>query len=145
VIYNSSFVSTAQGYNRWNCLSTLDECRPWRYQRSNVYFQHYPNSLSYHGKQANILIDDEGHACLADFGLTTIIPDTIPGYSMTTMTNEGTLRWMAPELLSPEQFGLTKCILSEESDIYAFGMVVYEVNSFVQASYGMIKHRRARL
>ena len=34
---------------------------------------------------------------------------------------------MAPELLSPGKFGLPNGRVSKEADIYAFGMVVYEV------------------
>ena len=34
---------------------------------------------------------------------------------------------MAPELLNPRKFGLRNGRVSEQADIYAFGMVVYEV------------------
>ena len=34
---------------------------------------------------------------------------------------------MAPELLYTSDFGLTLCQVSKEADIYAFGMVIYEV------------------
>ena len=33
----------------------------------------------------------------------------------------GTLRWAAPELLEKER------VISKEADVYAFGMVVFEV------------------
>lgn len=36
---------------------------------------------------------------------------------------------MSPELLDPASFGLQKCRLTRESDIYALGMVIYEVLS----------------
>jgi serine/threonine protein kinase len=85
--------------------------------------------VSYDLEQPNILMNDNGQPCLADFGLTKIICDSLPGYSITT-ANEGTARWMAPELIMPELYGLTKCVSSKESDIYAFGMVVCEVNVF---------------
>jgi serine/threonine protein kinase len=39
------------------------------------------------------------------------------------------LRWMAPELLIPEDFDLDKGVPSKQSDIYSFGMVIYEVLS----------------
>jgi hypothetical protein len=38
---------------------------------------------------------------------------------------------MEPELLEPEQFGLTRSIPAKESDMHAFGMVVCEVNTFL--------------
>ena len=40
---------------------------------------------------------------------------------------KGTLSHMAPELLYPEKFDLFGCNVSKQADIYAFGMVVYEV------------------
>jgi serine/threonine protein kinase len=84
-------------------------------------------------------MNENERACLADFGLTTIICDAIPGYSITT-ANHSTARWTAPELFDPELCGLTKSVHSEECDIYAFGMVIYEVNALVQTDHGIIRH-----
>lgn len=39
----------------------------------------------------------------------------------------GTPPYMAPELIFPPKFGLDRLRLSKEADIYAFGMVVYEI------------------
>jgi len=44
-------------------------------------------------------------------------------------TTGGTIPWMSPELLYPENFGLKKSHLTKESDCYALGMVIYEVLS----------------
>ena len=41
----------------------------------------------------------------------------------------GTTRWMSPELLHPDLFGLEDSRPTKESDCYAFGMVIYEVLS----------------
>jgi serine/threonine protein kinase len=41
----------------------------------------------------------------------------------------GTIKWMSPELLDPEKFGLKKSRPTKESDSYALGMVIYEVLS----------------
>lgn len=41
--------------------------------------------------------------------------------------NQGTWSHMAPELLFPRKFGLPDGRVSKQADIYAFGMVVYEV------------------
>ena len=41
----------------------------------------------------------------------------------------GTLRWMSPELLDPEQFGSKNCLYTKASDCYALGMVILEVLS----------------
>ena len=39
----------------------------------------------------------------------------------------GTPSHMAPELLYPKKFGLRTCRVSKQADIYAIGMVIYEV------------------
>jgi serine/threonine protein kinase len=83
-------------------------------------------------RQLNILISRSGRACLADFGLATA-RDSKPIIMtyMTTGKTTGTLRWQAPELfaemqsLNPEspQKGNTPA-----TDVYAYGLVCYEVN-----------------
>ena len=58
----------------------------------------------------------------------TIVYD--PGLGMEAANCEiggGTTPFMAPELLLPSKFGLYKCIPSKEADIYAIGMVIYQV------------------
>ena len=80
-------------------------------------------------EKANILIDENGHALLSDFGLLAIIPDTTNIVSSNSFSQAGTHRWMSPELLYPERFGLEHCLPTEPSDCYALGMVVYEVLS----------------
>lgn len=80
-------------------------------------------------KGANILITQEGHACLADFGLLTMASDpTIPIASGSSIKG-GTTRWMSPELLDPDQFGIKDSRPTKESDSYALGMVILEVLS----------------
>ena len=89
--------------------------------------------------QANILVNQSFRACLADFGLSTIIGierRAAANPSLTSMTSKtslmsftagGTPRWMSPELLDPDRFGITDCRPTKQSDCYALGMVVYEV------------------
>ena len=79
--------------------------------------------------KANILIDETGHACLADFGLVTIISDATSLVSSSPHTHGGTYRWMSPELFCPEDFGLADGRRTKHSDCYALGMVIYEVLS----------------
>ena len=79
--------------------------------------------------KANILIDETGHACLADFGLVTIISDATNLVSSSPHTHGGTYRWMSPELFCPEDFGLADGRRTKHSDCYALGMVIYEVLS----------------
>ncbi|KAI0073086.1 kinase-like protein [Panus rudis PR-1116 ss-1] len=72
-------------------------------------------------KAANILIKDNGEACLSDFGLAEIKMHTT-NYGITTSNSDkrGSARWMAPEQMLQ---GTT----SRHSDIYSFGMTMYEV------------------
>ena len=79
--------------------------------------------------KVNILVDQEGHACLADFGLLTIVSD--PGYTTTSSlhTSGGTRRWMSPELIDPSRANLQHHQPTKESDCYALGMVALEVLS----------------
>jgi len=70
----------------------------------------------------NILIDQNSHARLADFGLLTIVLDSTHHTSST-----GTTRWMSPELLDPDRFGRGDCRPTRSSDCYALGMVILEV------------------
>ncbi|KAJ6476188.1 hypothetical protein C8R45DRAFT_1009160 [Mycena sanguinolenta] len=72
---------------------------------------------------ANILINDNWSACLADFGLSVFANATT---SMHTSTRAGSLYWMAPELIDPGRFGC-KFARTQSSDIYAFGCVCLEL------------------
>ena len=77
--------------------------------------------------KANILIDHDGNACLADFSLITIVSDQTAFLS--SCVEGGTTQWMSPELLDPDKFGLKESRPTKESDCYALGMVIYEVLS----------------
>ena len=80
-------------------------------------------------RKANILIDQAGHARLADFGLFTITPDPTNTTSSNSFPEGGTWRWMSPEFFNPAKFKLKDNRQTERSDCYALGMVVYEVLS----------------
>ena len=94
-----------------------------------------PNTLLI---KANILIDPNGYARLADFGLLTIVSDPTNFTASSPFVIGGTTRWMSPELLDPDQFGLEDSKPTKESDCYALGMVVYEVLSG-QAPFALLK------
>ena len=51
-----------------------------------------------------------------------------------SFTTGGTIRWMSPELLDPERFGVEGDRPTKKSDCYAFGMVIYEVGASVDDS-----------
>jgi len=79
--------------------------------------------------KANILIDQTGHASLADFGLLTIVSDPTNLLSSSSYTQGGTLRWMSPERIAPQRFGFKDGRPTILSDCYALGMVIYETIS----------------
>ncbi|KAJ7430454.1 kinase-like domain-containing protein, partial [Mycena galericulata] len=87
----------------------------------------YLHSVSVvHGdlKGTNILVTPSRRACIADFGLSSIVSVMSIRFTHSTANApKGTLRWQAPELLSGKDvnhFG---------SDVYAFGCVCYEILS----------------
>jgi serine/threonine protein kinase len=92
--------------------------------------------------KANILINKDRRACLADFGLSTVTgvathatagasrTSLISNETLMSFTSGGTRRWMSPELLDPERFGVPQSEgdrPTRQSDCYALGMVIYEV------------------
>ncbi|KAF9785257.1 kinase-like domain-containing protein [Thelephora terrestris] len=80
-------------------------------------------------KGANILIDQTGNALLADFGPLTIVSNTANLHPTSTQAQDGTARWMSPELIDPQKFGLDTSSPTVPSDCYALGMVIYETIS----------------
>ena len=79
--------------------------------------------------KANILIDETGCARLADFGLLTIISDPINFMSSSSYTQGGSARWVSPERIAPQEFGLKNSRPTKSSDCYSLGMVIYETIS----------------
>jgi len=79
--------------------------------------------------KANVLIDENGRARLADFGLLVIVSDLPQPTFSITLAMAGTIGWMGPELLNPEQFGMKDNKPTKESDCYALGMTILEVLS----------------
>ena len=78
--------------------------------------------------QANILISDTGTPCLSDFGLTVMADTSLGGHGTSTNTAvAGAVRWMAPEILAPSEFGLENARKTFKSDVYALGCVAIEV------------------
>ena len=86
--------------------------------------------ISHHmSVKANILIDQTGNPRLVDFGLLIIISDPANLLFSSSCVQGGTPRWMSPELLSPEEFGLKTSRPTKSSDCYSLGMVIYETIS----------------
>jgi len=114
----NAFVKNRPDANRLRLLADVTKGLIYMHDRGMV-----------HGdlKGANILIGNDGHACISDFSLLTIVSDLQT--LLSTCIPDGTTPWMSPELLEPEGFGLERSRLTKESDCYALGMVIYEVLS----------------
>ena len=66
-------------------------------------------------------------ARLADFGFLTAVHN--PDHELACGANfeDGTNAFMSPELLVPSRYGIRDSIPTPEADIYAFGMVTFQV------------------
>ena len=67
------------------------------------------------------------HACLASFGLMRMVLDPDQPTPYDVRPEGGTVRFMSPELLMPERFGFAESVPTPEADVYAFGLVIYQV------------------
>jgi len=118
----TDFVRKNQDYNRVNLLVGAV---------TGLEYLHKHNIVHGDLKGVNILIDSQCRARLADFGLATIVVESTSGTTTAVGKKQGTVRWMAPELLYPETFGFTgrleKQLPSKDTDIYAIGMTILEV------------------
>ena len=78
--------------------------------------------------QINIHIDERGSARIAGFAFATIALES--GFTLEDVdeaVEPNASRWCSPEILHPDSFGLTRARLTKASDVYAFGMLAYEV------------------
>ena len=85
--------------------------------------------------KGNVLIDLRCSARLADFGLATIIDESTLGSATAGQGPRGTTRWMAPEMLLPEEFGFSSkshSLPSMSTDVYALAMTVLEARPCIE-------------
>jgi serine/threonine protein kinase len=80
---------------------------------------------------SNVLIYGNGQACLADFGLSTMIVEFV-GTSYLTSSIKGNIRWAAAELFEvpeddEEDESEASVSLSTECDIYSFGSIFLQI------------------
>ncbi|KAG8792909.1 hypothetical protein FRC12_004495 [Ceratobasidium sp. 428] len=101
-----------------------------------VVYLHSQNIIHGDLKGVNILISDDGHALITDFGNTVLNEYSLSLVSSST-TCGMSMRWAAPEILTGEGRRSTK------SDIYALGMVSAYIETFTGIDHGVTrKHRR---
>ncbi|OCF54632.1 TKL/TKL-CCIN protein kinase [Kwoniella mangroviensis CBS 10435] len=74
-------------------------------------------------KASNVLVNDDGHAIICDFGLSQLKMDyTTKSHEFADQPSSvaGTMRWQSPERLAGG-------LLTRENDVYSWSMAVYEV------------------
>ena len=76
-------------------------------------------------EQSNILIHADGSACIADFGLSTLLIAMGGATFATSRQTKGTVRWMAPELFCFDDKIITATV---QSDVYSFGSIMLQVS-----------------
>ncbi|KAJ6495430.1 kinase-like domain-containing protein [Mycena sanguinolenta] len=87
-------------------------------------------------KGMNVLVEDSGKALLCDFGLARLKADVATRTSVQVDPEHeivGSRNWMSPEVLTGSRYRIT-------SDVYAFGMTLYELHAdetpLVSVPYG---------
>jgi serine/threonine protein kinase len=81
----------------------------------------------------NVLVNDQGDACIGDFGLA----QKYDGAGVATVPTEGSYRWMAPELNTYQPHGRRVPQIPAAADVWAFGLTGLEVRSSLTRSYGV--------
>jgi len=79
--------------------------------------------------QSNLLVSygTPPRACLAGFSCITTVLDSDRELLYSAQTGCGTVQFMSPELLLPEEFGQESARPTLQADIYAFGLVIFQV------------------
>ena len=83
-----------------------------------LHFAHEQGFVHRDIKPGNILLDADSHPSVADFGIATTTEELIDGRSVSV----GTLPYMAPEQVAGETQ-----LIDRRTDIYALGVVLYEL------------------
>jgi serine/threonine protein kinase len=98
-------------------LSNDQKMRLIRGIAAGMYHLHKHNIIHRDLAARNILLTEGGNPKISDFGLSRVLEQDIENK---TLTKFGPIRWMAPE-------SLAKQVYSKKSDVWMFGILVYEI------------------
>ena len=79
--------------------------------------------------KANVFINNDTppRACIANFGFIAMAFDSVQPMSCSIQLGGGTMTFISPEILTPSRFDKQGLAPTLEADIYAFGMVIFQV------------------
>lgn len=80
--------------------------------------------------QTNILVNAGGHTRIAGLGAASIPPNLL------WVDVDRFFHGAAPELIDPQRFGIIGTEVTKASDIYAFGVIAWEVSRLHVTSCG---------
>ncbi|KAJ7851493.1 kinase-like domain-containing protein [Mycena olivaceomarginata] len=92
---------------------------------SGLLYLHERNPAIVHGdlRGANVLVTEQGEACVADFGLA-LLAESLAAMTFSSSKAPGNPRWLPPELLRP---GSAEYRRNPAVDAYSFAGLCYEV------------------
>ena len=75
-------------------------------------------------------MNDDHSAVLTNFRFASFLADTeVDTGASVSECDIWSVRWLAPELLFPREFGLESACRTKETDVYSFAMVMFEVGA----------------
>jgi len=99
-------------------ISLLQQCA------EIIQYAHDQGVLHRDLKPANIMVDKQGKVHILDFGIAKAINENLPDLTRLTMDGQilGTLPYMSPEQIQADNYKI-----GTRSDLYALGVIAYEI------------------
>ncbi len=115
------YIRRCEQHSDWSHQDTVELCLPFL---DALAVAHAEGIVHRDLKPANLLVTDDGVPKLIDFGLARIRSENQEGDS----TNQTAESWAGTRCyMSPEQFGGAPFRVDSRTDVYAFGVVLYQL------------------